>query len=58
MQKFEDEDDFVLDLAYDIQTGMCEVKLTKGTTGPEIISNQNEEDSESKKTIQLPGPCS
>ena len=54
MQRFEDEDDFLLDLTYDIHTGVCDIKLTKGTTVPEIKTSQKEEkgqkeDSENKK---------
>jgi hypothetical protein len=58
VQKFEDEDDFLVDLTYDIQTGVCEIKLTKGTTVPEIITSKKEEDSEIKKTSNLPAPRS
>ena len=56
VQKFEDEDDFLLDLNYDIQTGVCDIKLTKGTTIPEIITSQKEENSESNRTNNVPVP--
>ncbi len=54
MQTFEDEDDFLFDLTYDIQSGVCDIKLTKGATVPEIRTSQKEEDSEKKKTSNLP----
>ena len=56
VQRFEDEDDFLLDLTYDIHTGVCDIKLTKGTTVPEIITSQKEEDSEKKKSRSQSAP--
>lgn len=43
VETFEDEDDFLVDLTYDIMTGACEVKLTKGPTTPEIVTSPQTE---------------
>ena len=56
MQRFEEEDDFLLDLTYDIQTGECDIKLTKGTTIPEKMTSEKEEEPEQNRTSNL--PCS
>ena len=37
MESLEDEDDFLLDLSYDIVTGICEIKLTKGPELPVTV---------------------
>lgn len=56
MQRFEEEDDFLLDLTYDIQTGVCDIKLTKGTAVPEEITSEKEEEVEQKRTSNLSVP--
>ena len=50
VEKLEDEDDFLLDLTYDIVTGVCDVKLTKGPTIPETKTASKEEESQRSKT--------
>lgn len=56
VQRFEEEDDFLLDLTYDIQTGVCDIKLTKGTAAPENITSEKEEETEQKRTSNEPVP--